>query len=109
VARIVAIAPELMFASRIDSALVAAGHDVTVSRSLDAASTEGAELLVLDLDTQDPERGVATGLPVLGFFSHTAPRIRERSERAGVALAVPRSRLVRDMPELVSELLEKPA
>jgi hypothetical protein len=107
-ARVIAVAPELMLASRIETALTAAGHEVTVSGSLEAAEPAGAELLVVDLDTQDPKAAAGAGIPVLGFYSHTSPEIREAAEAAGIRVAVPRSRLVREMPELVSGLLETP-
>jgi hypothetical protein len=42
---------------------------------------------------------------VLGFYRHTDPATRERAEAAGVDQVVPRSRMAREMPELVASLL----
>jgi hypothetical protein len=105
-ARVVAIAPDLMFASRIETALSASGHDVALAPSLSEAPLDGAELLVVDLDRENPEAAVGLGVPVLGFYSHTDPETRDAAEAVGVDMVVPRSRMVREMPDLVSRLLE---
>ena len=47
----------------------------------------------------------AHGVPVLGFHQHTDPESKRIAEEAGVAIVVPRSRLMREMPELVDGLL----
>jgi hypothetical protein len=105
VARVVAVAPDLMFASRIEATLGAAGHQVELVPSVSEADPEGAELLVADLDRIDPETVVGLGMPVLGFYSHTDTELRATAEAAGVDTVVPRSRMAREMPELVSSLL----
>lgn len=108
-ARIVAIAPELMFASRIEETLAAAGHEVKVVPAIaEAAELERTDLLIGDLDRENPEALVGLGMPVLGFYSHTETETREAAEAAGVDLAVPRSRMVREMPQLVERLLAEP-
>jgi hypothetical protein len=105
-ARIVAVAPDLMFASRIEATLGAAGHDIELAPSISEADLERTEVLVADLDRIEPEATVGLGMPVLGFYSHTDTDIRDRAEAAGVDIAVPRSRMAREMPELVGRLLE---
>ena len=45
------------------------------------------------------------GTPVLGFYSHVDETARDRGRDAGFALVVPRSRMAREMPELVAGLL----
>jgi hypothetical protein len=106
VARIVAVAPDLMFASRIEATLAAAGHDVELAGSVaEARDLEHTDLVVADLDREPPEAAVATGVPVLGFYSHTNVKTRERAEAAGVDVVVPRSRMAREMPALVERLL----
>ena len=52
----------------------------------------------------DPDALVATGLPTLGIFNHTFPDVRDRALAAGVTLAVPRSRFVREAAELLEGL-----
>jgi hypothetical protein len=106
VARIVAIAPELMFASRIEASLRAAGHDVTVSPSLSEAPLDEADLLMVDLDNENPEAVVGLGMPVLGYYSHVNAETRQQAEAAGVDRVVPRSRFARELPQLAEELLE---
>ena len=48
---------------------------------------------------------IQDGVPVLGFHQHTDPESKRVAEEAGVAIVVPRSRLMREMPELVDGLL----
>jgi hypothetical protein len=105
VARIVAIAPDLMFGSRIEETLRAAGHEVTLSPSVSEAPLDEAELLIADLDNENPEALVGLGMPVLGFYRHTEAQTRQVAEAAGVDLVVPRSKMAREMPELVGRLL----
>jgi hypothetical protein len=104
-ARVIALAPDLMFASRIEATLGAAGHDVTVASSASEAPLDGADLLIADLETIEPAVVVGVGVPVLGFHRHTDVEVRERAEAAGVDLVVPRSRMAREMPALVERLL----
>lgn len=106
-ARIAAIVPDLMFASRIEATLGAAGHEVTVVPTVEALDTDGGEpeLVVADLGEIDPEPLGARGEPVLGFYSHVDVETRRQAEDAGVNLVVPRSRMAREMPELVDSLL----
>jgi hypothetical protein len=109
VARIVAIAPDLMFGSRIDETLRAAGHEVQISPALaEAGALESADLLVADLDEENGEALVGYDIPVLGYYRHTEAATREAAEAAGVDLVVPRSRMAREMPALVERLLAEP-
>jgi hypothetical protein len=109
VAEVVAIAPDLMFASRIQEALGSAGHKVRLAPSIsEAEALEDADLLVADLDREPADALVGLGMPVLGFYSHTDVETRRAAEAAGVDVAVPRSRMVREMPELVGRLLAEP-
>jgi hypothetical protein len=108
VARIVAIAPDLMLGTRIQETLSAAGHDVSLAPSVNEAPLDEAELLVVDVERENPEAVVGLGIPVLGFYPHTDTELRERADAAGVDLVVPRSRLAREMPELVDRLLSEP-
>jgi hypothetical protein len=105
-ARVVAVAPDLMLASRIEATLVAAGHEVELSSSVsEAMGLEEADLALVDLDRVPADGVVGLGVPVLGFYSHTAVETRKRAEAAGVDLVVPRSRLAREMSALVERLL----
>jgi hypothetical protein len=104
-ARVVAIAVDLMLGSRVEATLSAAGHEVTLSPSLQEAPLEAAELLVADLEVENPEALVGLGIPVLGYYSHVDVETREAAEAAGVDLVVPRSRMARELPQLAERLL----
>jgi hypothetical protein len=104
-ARVVSIADDLMLASRVDAALTAAGHHVLLARSLDQASLDGAELVVADLDVEKPEALAGLGIPVLGYYSHVDTDTRAAADAAGLDLVVPRSRMSRELPQLVERLL----
>jgi len=105
-ARVLAVAPDLMFASRIEATLGAAGHDVQLASSIaEATEPGGIDLLVVDLDREPAEGVVGLGVPVLGFYAHLNTETREAAEAAGVEIVVPRSRMAREMPALVERLI----
>jgi hypothetical protein len=104
-ARVLAVA-DLMLGSKVEATLSAAGHEVTLSPSLQEAELDGVELVVADLDVENADALVGLGVPVLGFYSHVNAETREVAEAAGIDLVVPRSRLAREMPELAKRLLE---
>ena len=105
-ARVVAVAPDLLLGSKVEAMLSAAGHDVTLSPALAEAPLEEAELIVADLDCENPEVLVGLGIPVLGYYSHVDAETRQAAEAAGIDLAVPRSRMARELPELAERLLD---
>lgn len=92
-----------MLASRVRESLVAAGHQVEVSALL--PELPEADAIVCDLDTVDAGAVAATGVPALGFYSHVDVETKRRAEVAGVGLVVPRSRMARELPDLVARLL----
>ena len=96
-ARVALLCPDLLFGSRLRSALEAAGHEVLPA---DAK----ADLLVVDL-TADAESRIATAAdspaPVLGFYAHVEQTVRQAAEAAGFARVVPRSRMAREAAGLV--------
>ena len=104
-ARVVSIATDLMLASRVDAGLTAAGHHVVLARSVAGAPLDEAEVIVADLEVADPEELAATGVPVLGYYSHVDADTRQAALDAGVDMVVPRSRMSRELPELVAQLL----
>jgi hypothetical protein len=106
VARVAAISTDLLLGSKVEAMLSAAGHEVTLSPSLAAAPLEDAQLIVADLDAESPDALVATGTPVLGYYSHVNAETKQAADAAGVHLVVPRSRMARELPELATKLLE---
>jgi hypothetical protein len=105
VARVVAVAPDLLLGSKVEATLSAAGHEVTLVPALSEAPLDEADLLVADLDSESPEALADLGAPVLGYYSHVNPETKEAAEAAGIDLSVPRSRLARELPQLADKLL----
>jgi len=105
VARVAAISSDLLLGSKVEAMLRAAGHEVTLSPALAEAPLDEAELIVADLDGENPEALVGLGIPVLGYYSHVDVETKQAAEAAGVDLAVPRSRIARELPELAAKLL----
>jgi hypothetical protein len=106
VARVLSISTDLMLGSKVEAQLTAAGHEVTTSPSIEESTWEGKDLVVADLDVENPEALVGLGIPVLGYYSHVDVDTKEAAEAAGVDLAVPRSRMARELPDLAKRLLE---
>jgi DNA-binding response OmpR family regulator len=123
-AQVLALVPDLLFGSRVQAALAAAGHGVElagdaqrVRERLDDAPE--IEVLVVDL-TNDQLDGAAllrsltaegrlTATGTLGFFSHVDTDTRERAREAGFDVVVPRSRMAREGAELVTRLADQAA
>jgi hypothetical protein len=101
VARVALLCPDLLFGSKLQGALRAAGHEPV-------GAGEEAELLVVDLtdevDARIAQSGDA-GVPRLGFYSHVEQDVRRRAEEAGFERVVPRSRMAREAAALVDSVL----
>lgn len=126
-ARVVALVPDLLFGSRVQADLSAAGHQVELVASPEHVRTwlDGVDVLVVDLTddrlegaelvselvrsrtTSDARRG--SPVRMLGFYSHVDTATRERAEQAGFDLVVPRSRMAREGPILICRLAKLPA
>jgi hypothetical protein len=113
VARVVALLPDLLFGSKVQGMLAAAGHDVTVVGSADAVLEQDgdAELVVVDLCEDAPAR-IATlasvagdRVKVLAFYLHTDVDTRVGALAAGFDVVVPRSRMAREGAALADGLL----
>ncbi|MEA2222372.1 MAG: hypothetical protein QOH83_748 [Solirubrobacteraceae bacterium] len=111
-ARVVALLPDLLFGSKVQGMLAAAGHDVTVVGSPAAALEQLArsDLLVADLceDAQDriaQLASAANATKLLAFYLHTDVETRARALDAGFDLVVPRSRMAREGASLADGLL----
>jgi hypothetical protein len=101
VARIALLCPDLLFGSKVQGALRAAGHEVV-------GADDPADLLVVDL-TADAEARLdavrRARVPTLGFYSHVEQDVRTSAEEAGITRVVPRSRMAREGPALVEAML----
>jgi hypothetical protein len=110
-ARVLALVPDLLFGSKVQSMLAAGGHDVEmVAGESDVRErAPGADVLVVDLTTDPAERiALAAGLGVrtLGFYSHVEAEVREQALAAGFDSVVPRSRMAREGAALVAKLAD---
>jgi DNA-binding NarL/FixJ family response regulator len=120
-ARVLALVPDLLFGSRVQAGLAAAGHDVELIGDADqlrerltAPGAPPAAVLVVDLtDSSFDGAGILESVVqeghlgqarTLAFYSHVEAAVRERAEQAGFDLVVPRSRMAREGPELVTRL-----
>ncbi|HEY3552502.1 MAG TPA: hypothetical protein VGK66_02330 [Solirubrobacterales bacterium] len=104
-ARVLNIASDLMLGSKVEAQLSAAGHEVTTAAAIEETTWDGKDLVVADLDVENPEALVGLGMPVLGYYSHVDVETKEAAEAAGVDLVVPRSRMARELPDLAAKLL----
>jgi acetylornithine deacetylase/succinyl-diaminopimelate desuccinylase-like protein len=103
-ARIAALVTDLMLASRVATSLEASGHEV--ERDTEPPDElDGIDLVVADLDVVAPEALADLDVPVIGFYSHVDVEMKNRAEEVGLSLAVPRSRMARELPELVERVL----
>jgi hypothetical protein len=103
-ARIVALVQDLILSSRVRGSLEAAGHEVESDAAV-PDELDGIDLVVADLDVVPPEQLSDLGVPVIGFYAHTDVETKRRAEKAGLALAVPRSRMARELADLVKQVL----
>lgn len=117
-ARVAALVPDLLFASKLQAMLGQAGHEVALCATEPEtwAAAEGAEVLVVDLASPEIDGvtlvdsmrsgGELHQTAVLGFYPHVDTQTRRRAEQAGFDLVVPRSRMAREGAQLVAGLVE---
>jgi hypothetical protein len=94
------VCPDLLFGSRVEEALRAAGHDVT-------RDPHGAEAVVVDLTAEDVslEQLARADAPTIGFYPHVDVDTRRRALAAGFDVVVPRSRMARETAAVVEKAL----
>jgi CheY-like chemotaxis protein len=133
-ARVLALTRDLLFGSRVQGALTLAGHEVRLvgdeaqlresvaverpgERSpAHSAAGDVADVLVVDLTDQELDgvaivqaltvAGELRGTRTLAFYAHVDDAMRQRAQQAGFDSVVPRSRMAREGPELVAQLLD---
>lgn len=102
-ARVLCMVDDLMLQSKVAETLRSAGHDVMTAPDDETS----VDVIVADLDAVAVEAVAAMEPPKLGFCRHTDIAAREAAERAGFERVVPRSRMARELPELVAGLLDR--
>jgi DNA-binding NarL/FixJ family response regulator len=117
--RVLALVPDLLFGSRVQAALQGAGHEIELIGEPSEvgprlAGEPGFTVLIVDLTSEDLDGAALVGsladagaldeTRTLGFFSHVDTQTRERAERAGFDMVVPRSRMAREGADLVTRL-----
>jgi DNA-binding NarL/FixJ family response regulator len=121
-ARVLALTADLLFGSRIQGDLTAAGNEVELivdearlRARLGEADKLVADVLVVDLTDAKLDgarivetlagEGALNSVATLGFYSHVDAQTRERAQRAGFDLVIPRSRMAREGAGLVGRLV----
>ncbi len=107
--RVTIVCADLLFGSKLEGALSAAGHDV--ARVDHGRGARASDAVVVDL-TDPAGEGLTVpselpGVPALGFYSHVDQETRRRAEEAGFDRVVPRSRMAREAAALVEGLAEE--
>jgi DNA-binding NarL/FixJ family response regulator len=121
-ARVLALSADLLFGSRLQADAASAGHELELigderrlrERLADEAAPAPA-LLIFDLTDARLDGAAALeslrsstrlgATATLAFYSHVDVAVRERAERAGFDLIVPRSRMAREAAALVDRLI----
>jgi DNA-binding response OmpR family regulator len=116
-ARVALLCPDLMFGSRVESALRAAGHEVTRydGEDMARAAVPESDVLVVDLTAEEFDAATLVesmrmgreleGVPAVGFYPHVDQETRRRAVEAGYDVVVPRSRMARETAAVVEGAL----
>jgi hypothetical protein len=97
-ARVAVVVPDLLFGSRVQGGVQAAGHELV-------AADADPDLVIADVEVLDPAE--IAGARRLGFYPHVQPDLKKRAEQAGFDMVVPRSRIARELPDLVDRVLAR--
>ena len=97
-ARVAVVVPDLLFGSRVQGGIQAAGHELV-------GTDADPDLVIADVEVVDPAE--VEGRRRLGFYPHVQPDLKKRAEDAGFDMVVPRSRIARELPELVERVLAR--
>jgi uncharacterized protein (DUF362 family) len=96
VARVAIICPDLLFGSRVESGVVGAGHEIV-------AVDDSPDLVIADIEAVDPN--TVEGVKRLGFYPHIQGDLKKNAFEAGFDIVVPRSKMNRELRELLERLL----
>lgn len=106
-AQIVLLTRDLLFGSKVEGMIREAGFEPIVVTDADQALAQAtdASLLIVDLtaDEFDGTKVVSDRIPTFGFYAHTDDETRKRALEAGFVKVVPRSRMMREGPALITD------
>ena len=109
---ILLLVPDLLFQSRLRAQADALGYDTALADtegSIETALASDPDLVVIDLHADGIDwRGAVvsaneSGAPVLAFGRHTEAALLNAAREAGCKKVVPRSQLVEELPQLITE------
>jgi hypothetical protein len=112
-ARVLAVFDDLLLGSNVLGMLRAAGHEANLVGGADVHPDDAAVLIVdlaastfdgVEMIEELRAAGELGSTRTLGVYSHVDVDTRRRAEAAGFDLIVPRSRMAREGPRLVSGL-----
>jgi hypothetical protein len=112
---ILTVVDDLMIGLRIEEAAKAIGSRAESVNSWEEAGlrlrSEGVQGVVVDLAMtglalDDLREVTDAGVWLIAFYPHVNVELRRAAERAGVERVYPRSRFLRDLPNLLLERLE---
>ncbi len=117
-ARAVLLTADLLFGSSVQGALAAAGYEVAIANGegplRDALVAAPADVAVVDLTDHALEgvqivvalrqEGFLSGTPLLAYYSHVEPGVRDLALAEDFDLVVPRSRMAREGAALVGSI-----
>jgi DNA-binding response OmpR family regulator len=116
-ARVALLCPDLMFGSKVEEALRAAGHDVTRydGEDMARAAVPESDVLVVDLTADEFDGATLVesmrmgreleGVATVGFYPHVDQETRRRADEAGFDRVVPRSKMARETAAVVEGAL----
>lgn len=108
-AYVVAVFDDLLLGSNVLGMLRAAGHEAELVPAA-RAKPYGADVIIVDLGSSADLHRLAADAPEakrIGVYSHVDVSQRDRARAAGFDLAVPRSRMAREGPALVAQVLNR--
>jgi DNA-binding NarL/FixJ family response regulator len=109
--RVLAVIPDLFFATKVAATAKASGIELELASPALAAQRVAAAppaLVILDLHAGEAValvsalRTVAPDVPVVGFYSHVETALRRDALAAGIAAALPRSAFVHRLAALLT-------
>lgn len=113
---ILAIVNDLIVGVRIEEAAKGLGVQVETAGSMEEAAQslkgQATDVLVVDLASVGPDlekiaaAAREAGARVIGFYPHVDKALRQAAEGAGIERVYPRSRFLRELPQLLHEALE---